>query len=54
MSINWNIAIVYAKLVAIAESVAPGAPYTQQQYDAIVAAGYDFLQPIYGDDIVTE
>jgi hypothetical protein len=54
MPINWKIAIDYANLVNIAYSVEPQNPYTQKQYDAITAAGYNFLQPLYGDDIATE
>jgi hypothetical protein len=52
--INWNTAIQYATLVKIAESVAPTGSYSQDDITQIKAAGYNFLQTIYGDDLATD
>jgi hypothetical protein len=54
LPIDWNYAIRYANLVAIAESLAPNAGYTSAVTDEIATAGYQFLQPIYGDDLATD
>jgi hypothetical protein len=54
LPINWNTAIQYACLVKVAESVAPSAGYDQSTIDQIKAAGYTFLQTIYGDDLATD
>jgi len=52
--IDWNIAIKYAGLVKIAESVAPSASNGQSQVAAIQAAGYTYLQSLYADDLATD
>ena len=54
LPINWNTAIQYASLVKIAESVAPSGSYGQPDIDQIKAAGYTFVQTIYGDDLATD
>ena len=52
--IKWNTAIQYAVLVGIAESVAPAGSYGQSETSQIAAAGYTFLQTLYGDDLATD
>jgi hypothetical protein len=52
--INWSIAIQYAGLIKIAESVAPSGTYSQTQITAIKAAGYTYLQTLYADDLATD
>ncbi len=52
--IDWNIAIQYALLVQIAESVRPNAPYGPAEISKIQAAGYKFLETVYGDDLSTD
>jgi hypothetical protein len=52
--INWNTAIQYAGLVAIAESVQPTGSYGPNEISQIKTAGYTFLQTIYGDDLATD
>lgn len=54
LPINWNTAIQYANLVEIAESVQPDGSYTPDVVNTIKAAGYSFLQTIYGDDLATD
>ncbi len=54
LPIDWNIAIKYANLVKIAESVAPTGAYGQPEIDQIQSAGYGFLQTLYGDDLATD
>ncbi len=54
LPINWESAIRYAGLVAIAESVAPSSSYGQPELDQIKTAGYAFLQTLYGDDLATD
>jgi hypothetical protein len=54
LPINWNTAILYAKLVAIAESVAPTGSYDTATQQKISALGYKYLQTIYGDDLATD
>src|SRR5271166_5039753 len=51
---EWKTAIQYAELVNIAYSVAPHGTYGQSQTDQITAAGYAFLQTVYGDDLATD
>jgi hypothetical protein len=53
-SINWATAMAYAALVEIAESVEPSADYSAADIARITAAGYTFLQTIYGDDLATD
>jgi hypothetical protein len=54
MPIDWNAAIQYAGLVQIAESVPPTGSYGQSEIDELKAAGYTFLQTLYGDDLATD
>ena len=54
LPIDWNTAINYANLVAIAESVSPSGSYGQTEINQIKAAGYTFLQTLYGDDLATD
>ena len=54
LPIDWNTAAKYAGLVKIAEGVPPGAEYGQNDKNQIQAAGYKFLQTIYGDDLATD
>jgi hypothetical protein len=54
LPINWNTAIHYASLVAIAEAVSPTGSYGPNEVNQIAAAGYTFLQTIYGDDLATD
>jgi hypothetical protein len=54
LSINWNTAIQYALLVKIAESVNPSGSYGTPEINQIQAAGYTFLQTLYGDDLATD
>src|SRR5580704_10144775 len=53
-TINWNTAIQYATLVKIAESVNPSGSYGTPEINQISAAGYTFLQTLYGDDLATD
>ncbi|MGO8760337.1 MAG: lipase family protein [Terracidiphilus sp.] len=52
--IDWDEAILYARLVAAAESVDPANEYSQGNIDAIQELGYTFLQTIYGDELATD
>jgi hypothetical protein len=52
--INWDIAIRYAGLIKIAESVAPSGTYSQTQITAIKVAGYTYLQTLYADNLATD
>jgi len=54
LPINWNIAIQYAVLAQIAESVDPSGSYGAAEINKINTAGYTFLQTIYGDDLATD
>jgi lipase (class 3) len=54
LPIDWNRAIQYAMLVKIAESVAPSGSYGDSEVNQIKAAGYTFLQTLYGDDLATD
>jgi len=54
LPINWGIAIKYASLVKIAESVAPSGSYGQTEINQMQATGYTFLQTIYGDNLSTD
>src|SRR5208282_1994767 len=54
LPLNWNNAIEYAVLVKIAESVDPTGSYGDPEINEIKAAGYTFLQPIFGDDLSTD
>jgi hypothetical protein len=52
--IDWNTAIRYAGLVEIAEAVDPSGSYGAPEISQIKAAGYTFLQTLYGDDLATD
>lgn len=52
--IRWSIALQFADLIKIAESVAPSETYGKTQIDAIKAAGYTYLQTLYADDLATD
>lgn len=52
--IDWNLALKYAQLVKLAESVRPEGSYGQDVIDKIEALGYTFLNAIYGDDLATD
>jgi hypothetical protein len=54
LAIDWNTAIDYANLVKIAESVSPTGSYGATEINQIRAAGYTFLQTLYGDDLATD
>jgi hypothetical protein len=54
LPIDWNVAIQYAGLIKIAYAVAPTGAYGQAEKDQITAAGYTFLQTLYGDDLATD
>ena len=51
--ISWSDAIKYANLVKIAESVDPKGDYSAADKAQIQAAGYTFVQQIYGDELAT-
>jgi hypothetical protein len=53
-AIDWKAAIGYAQLVNIAYTVAPGDPYTDATKAAINQAGYQFIDPIYGNELATD
>lgn len=53
-AVDWNAAIGYARLVAIAYSVAPAAPYTADAIAAIARAGYTFVEALYGNELATD
>lgn len=53
-AIDWKLAIAYAELVSIAYKVPPNQPYTDDVKALIKAAGYDFVQPIYGYELATD
>ena len=52
--IDWNTAIVYARLVAVAEDVQPGDEYSPANIAAIQALDYSFLQTLYGNELATD
>ena len=54
LPIDWNLAIQYANLVMIAESVAPNGSYGAAEVNQIKSAGYTFRQALYGDDLATD
>jgi len=54
LPINWNTAVQYARLVQIAESVPPHAPYAPAEINQVQQAGYNFLETVYGDDLATD
>jgi len=54
LPIDWNTAIRYALLVQIAEAVKPKAAYSPADQAKIQAAGYDFKETIYADDLSTD
>lgn len=52
--IDWNTAILYARLVAVAEDVEPGDEYSAANIAAIQALGYSFAQTLYGNELATD
>lgn len=52
--VNWKIAIGYARLVQIAESVDPQDEYSADDKAAIAALGYTFLDTLYGNELSTD
>ena len=52
--IDWNQAMSYGRLVQIGEGVDPKAEYAASDIQKIEAAGYTFLETIYGDDLATD
>jgi hypothetical protein len=52
--IDWGVALKYANLVAIAESVAPSADYGAAERTKIEALSYTLLQTLYGDELATD
>jgi Lipase (class 3) len=54
LPVDWGVAIRYAGLVKIAESLAPSGSYSQTQLAAIKAVGYSYLQTVYADDLATD
>lgn len=53
-TIDWKTAILYARLVKIAEDVQPANEYSAQNKADILALGYTFLQTLYGNELATE
>jgi len=53
-AIDWKVAVHYAQLVNIAYSVAPNADYTDSSKAAIQAAGYQFIEALYGNELATD
>ena len=53
-TIDWQLAIKYARLVKIAEDVQPAAEYSAQNKADIQALGYSFLQTLYGNELATD
>jgi hypothetical protein len=53
-AIDWKVAVHYAQLVNIAYSVAPGADYTDGAKAAVQAAGYQFVEALYGNELATD
>jgi hypothetical protein len=53
-AIDWKVAVHYAQLVNIAYSVAPNADYTDDTKAAIQAAGYRFVEALYGNELATD
>jgi Lipase (class 3) len=52
--VDWHAAIHYAQLVNIAYTVQPADPYTDVAKEAIRVAGYEFVEPIYGNELATD
>jgi hypothetical protein len=52
--IDWNAAILYARLVAVAESVQPASDYSQANIGAIQQLGYAYLATLYGNELATD
>lgn len=53
MSIDWNAALKYARLVKLAESVRPEGGYGPRQIAALQDLDYKFVAAIYGSDLAT-
>lgn len=50
---DWNIAIKYAKLVQLAESIPPAGDDAQLQL-ALTNAGYTYLETLWGNELSTD
>lgn len=53
LPIDWNAAVKYAKLVELAENVAPGGNDNELQA-AITSAGYSYLDTLWASDLATD
>jgi hypothetical protein len=53
LPIDWNIAIKYAKLVLLAESIPPAGDDNQLKA-ALTTAGYAYLETLYGNELSTD
>lgn len=53
LPIDWNSAVNYAKLVALAEGIDPGGD-DNQLINAITALGYKYLDTLYGNELATD
>jgi hypothetical protein len=53
LPIDWNVAVKYAKLVLLAESISPAGNDNALQA-AITAAGYTYLDTLWANEIATE
>jgi len=54
LAVDWNVALRYASLVAIAYSVDPSADYNPATIATIKTAGFSYLHTIYGDELATD
>ena len=53
LPIDWNVAIRYAKLVQLAESIPPGGDDDQLKL-ALSNASYTYLETLYGNELSTD
>jgi hypothetical protein len=53
LPIDWNTAIKYAKLVQLAESIAPAGDDDSLK-SALTTAGYTYLETLYGNELSTD
>jgi hypothetical protein len=53
LPIDWNVAIKYAKLVALAESIPPTGDDNALK-SALATAGYTYLETLYANEVATE
>ena len=52
-NIDWNAAVRYAKLVELAESIPPAGDDNQLK-QKLTAAGYVYLETLYGNELATD